>query len=41
MAFTNFIPKVWSTKIEQERDALLVASKLCNRQYEGDIKAGG
>lgn len=41
MAFTNFIPKVWSTKIEQERDALLVASKLCNRQYEGDIKQVG
>lgn len=41
MAFNNFIPSVWSTKIEQGRDALLVASKLCNRQYEGEIKQVG
>ena len=30
-----------STKIEEERDNLLVASKLCNRQYEGEIKQVG
>ncbi len=41
MAFNNFIPSVWATKIEEERDGLLVASKLCNRQYEGDIKHVG
>lgn len=41
MAFKNFMPDVWSTKIELERDGLLVASKLCNRQYEGEIKNVG
>ncbi len=41
MAFKNFIPQIWSTKIEEERDNLLVASKLCNRQYEGEIKQVG
>lgn len=41
MAFKNFMPDVWATRIEQERDELLVASKLCNRQYEGDIKHVG
>lgn len=41
MAFKNFVPQIWSTKIEEERDNLLVASKLCNRQYEGEIKQVG
>ena len=41
MAFKNFIPQIWSTKIEEERDNLLVASKLCNRQYEGEITQVG
>ena len=39
--YNNFIPAVWSTKIQTERDRQCVAINLCNRDFEGDIKNVG
>lgn len=39
--YNNFIPTVWSTKLQTERDRVCVAANLCNRDFEGDIKKVG
>lgn len=41
MSYNNFIPTVWSTKVQTERDRQCVAINLCNRDFEGDIKNVG
>ena len=41
MALTNFIPAIWSANIHQAMENNLVAVRLANRQYEGEIKAKG
>lgn len=41
MSVKNFIPMVWAKEIEQNREKMMVAAKLCNRDYEGDIKELG
>lgn len=37
----NFIPEVWSKKLQKIFDRDAVFTKLVNRDYEGEIKAGG
>ena len=41
MAITNFIPEVWSAAILEALRAKLVFPRLCNRDYEGDIREAG
>ena len=41
MSMKNFIPTIWSESILREREKNLVAAKLCNRDYEGEIKDKG
>ena len=41
MSVKNFIPMVWAKAIEQNREKMMVAAKLCNRDYEGEIKELG
>lgn len=41
MAFTNFIPEVWSARLLEHLDNVHVYSALLNRDYEGDIRAYG
>ena len=41
MAFTNFIPEVWSARLLEHLDNVHVYSALMNRDYEGDIRAYG
>ena len=41
MSYNNFVPHIWSTAIEQNRERMMVAAQLCNRDYEGDIKELG
>ncbi len=38
MSTRNFKPLVWAKQIEINREKMMVAAKLCNRDYEGDIK---
>lgn len=38
MSVKNFKPIVWSRQIIADREKMLVAVKLCNRDYEGEIK---
>lgn len=38
MSIRNFKPMVWAKEIEKNREMMMVAAKLCNRDYEGDIK---
>ena len=38
MSTRNFKPQVWAKQIEINREKMMVAAKLCNRDYEGDIK---
>jgi hypothetical protein len=38
MSYNNFISTVWSEKLQRERERDAVAVKLCNRDWEGDIK---
>lgn len=38
MSIRNFKPMVWAKAIEQNREKMMVAAKLCNRDYEGEIK---
>ena len=38
MSTRNFKPMVWAKAIEQNRERMMVAAKLCNRDYEGEIK---
>lgn len=41
MAFTNFIPEVWSARLLEHLDNVHVYSALLNRDYECDIRAYG
>ena len=41
MAFTNFIPEVWSARLLEHLDNVHVYSALLNRDYEGDIRTYG
>ena len=41
MAFTNFIPELWSARLLEHLDNVHVYSALLNRDYEGDIRAYG
>ena len=37
MSYNNFIPTIWSDKIQTDRDRNCVAISLCNRDFEGAI----
>ena len=41
MAITNFIPQVWSARLQDNLQHALVFGNLCNRNYEGDIAQWG
>lgn len=41
MAVTNFIPEVWSKKLQKIFDETTVMANLVNRDYEGEIKSAG
>lgn len=41
MAITNFIPQVWSARLQENLKQALVFGSLCNRNYEGDIAQWG
>ncbi len=41
MAFSNFIPQVWSARLLEHLDKVHVYAGLMNRDYEGDIRAFG
>ena len=41
MAITNFIPQVWSARLQENLQKTLVFGNLCNRSYEGDIAQWG
>ncbi len=41
MSLANFIPAVWSAKLLADLQKSLVYAGLCNRDYEGDIRAFG
>ncbi|MDO4483592.1 MAG: P22 phage major capsid protein family protein [Clostridia bacterium] len=41
MAISNFIPQVWSARLQENLHKALVFGKLCNRHYEGDIAQYG
>jgi hypothetical protein len=37
----TFIPTIWAKRFESQLDKMLVAEKICNRFYEGEIKQAG
>lgn len=39
--FTNFIPEVWTKKLMKLFRKNIVVAKLCNTDYEGEIKGAG
>ncbi len=41
MAITNFIPEVWSARLQENLHKSLVFGALCSRNYEGDISQWG
>ncbi|MCD8333787.1 MAG: P22 coat protein - protein 5 domain protein [Clostridiales bacterium] len=41
MAYENFIPEIWSSRLLEHLDKTHVYAALMNRDYEGDIKAYG
>ena len=41
MAFSNFIPEIWSARLLEHMDKVHVYANLMNRDYEGDLKAYG
>ena len=41
MAYTNFKPQIWAADIIKEREDVIVAAKICNRDYEGTVKEFG
>lgn len=41
MAIANFIPQVWSARLQENLQRSLVFGNLCNRNYEGDIAQWG
>ncbi len=38
---TNFIPEIWSKKLQKIFDRNCVMTKLCNRDHEGEVKQAG
>jgi N4-gp56 family major capsid protein len=41
MTYANFIPEIWSRSILQASESALVFGSVVNRDYEGEITAGG
>lgn len=41
MAVNNFIPKVWSARLQENLHKALVFGSLCNRNWEGEIAQWG
>ena len=41
MAYSNFIPSVWSESINRELERACVFAEDCNRQYEGEVSKKG
>lgn len=41
MAILNFIPEIWSAQLQSSLKKALVYGGVCNRNYEGEIAAGG
>ncbi len=41
MAFSNFIPEIWSARLLEHLDNVHVYAGLMNRDYEGEIRAYG
>lgn len=41
MALTNFIPSIWSANVHQALEDNLVAVRVSNRSYEGEIRNAG
>ena len=41
MAYENFIPEIWSKKIEHDLERDCVYAEDCNRSYEGSVKQCG
>ena len=41
MAYENFIPEIWSKKIERDLERDCVYAEDCNRAYEGSVKQCG
>lgn len=41
MALSNFLPEVWSKKLQKILDKTVVMAKLVNRDYEGEITKAG
>ena len=41
MSLNNFIPAVWSAQLLTDLQKSLVYANLCNRDYEGEIRAFG
>ena len=41
MAITNFIPQVWSARLQENLKHALVFGNLCNHNYEGEISQWG
>ncbi len=41
MAIANFIPQVWSARLQENLHKSLVFGALCNRNYEGEISQWG
>lgn len=38
---SNFMPILYAEKLERERDVIMVAANICNRDYEGEVKNKG
>ena len=41
MSTKNFVPKVWAATILRSLESKLIAKKICNTQYTGEIKKAG
>ena len=41
MAISNFIPQLWSARLQDKLQHALVFGTLCNRNYEGEIRQWG
>lgn len=41
MSLRNFVPTIWSDRVQKSLDNTLVLAKLCNRNYEGEVSRFG
>ena len=41
MAITNFIPQVWSARLQENLQQALIFGNICNRNYAGDLAQWG